>query len=177
MAAPFHKWLLVFLFLLPLCSFKPLLNLEDSAVHPFYVSVTEIGHNAADKTVEVSCKLFADDLEGVLKKNYKVAVNLTDEKSEAQNNRLIADYIKRNLSLAADGKSVPLTFVGFEKEKESVYCYFEGSSATAPRKINLTLSLLQDFTDKQINIIHAVIGGKRQSTKLDYPNKQAELVF
>ncbi len=36
--------------------------------HPFYVSVTEISHNAKDKTLEISCKLFSSDFETVLEK-------------------------------------------------------------------------------------------------------------
>jgi len=37
--------------------------------HPFYVSVTEISHNAKDKIIEISCKIFADDLEMTLTKS------------------------------------------------------------------------------------------------------------
>ena len=41
------------------------------AFHPFYISITEINHNAKDKTLEISCKMFAEDLEETLNKNYK----------------------------------------------------------------------------------------------------------
>ena len=43
MASLLHKWLLVGYM---------------AVVHPFYVSVTEINHNAKDKTIEISCKTF-----------------------------------------------------------------------------------------------------------------------
>ena len=39
-----------------------------AAVHPFYVSVTEINQNAAEKSLEISCKFFADDFEQTLEK-------------------------------------------------------------------------------------------------------------
>ena len=31
--------------------------------HPIFMSVTEIEHNAKDKTLEISCKVFTDDFE------------------------------------------------------------------------------------------------------------------
>ena len=34
--------------------------------HPFFVSVTEINHNAKNHSVEVSCRMFYDDLERAL---------------------------------------------------------------------------------------------------------------
>ena len=85
-----------------------------SKYHPFYVSVTEINHNAKEQSIEVSCKIFADDMEEVLKKNYKVAVDLSNTKQQAQTDKLIADYISKHLTFSTDGKPVKLQYVGFE---------------------------------------------------------------
>ena len=58
--------------------------------HPFYVSVTEMNYNAKTKSIEISCKLFAEDLENVLKQNNKAAVDLANDKLQSQNNYFIA---------------------------------------------------------------------------------------
>ena len=42
-------------------------------LHPIFVSVTEIEHNAKDKTLEISCKIFTDDFEKTLRLTYKGA--------------------------------------------------------------------------------------------------------
>ena len=145
--------------------------------HPFYVSVTEINHNAKEQAIEVSCKIFADDMEEVLRKNYKVAVDLTNSKQQAQNDKLITDYVSRHLSFSADGKALHLKYIGFEKESESVYCYFEMTGISSLKKLEVTNSILQDLTDKQINIMHVVVNGNRKSYKLDFPHKQANFQF
>lgn len=62
MASSVYKWLLIPLICL-LMAGKP--------THPFHVSVIEINHNAADKTLEISCKIFTDDFEKILAKNYQ----------------------------------------------------------------------------------------------------------
>ena len=36
---------------------------EVGGLHPFHVSGVEVNHNATDKTLEISCKIFTDDFE------------------------------------------------------------------------------------------------------------------
>ena len=178
MVAILHKWFLVFGLGLFIPVTKNSLNLVvANEMHPFYVIVTEINHNSQEKTLEISCKIFVDDMEAVLKQNYKTAIDLSNEKQKDLHNKLIADYISKHLVLVADGKGVKLSYVGFEKEKESVYCYFEITNVPSVKKLDVTNSILQDYIDKQMNIMHISVNGNRKSYKLDYPNKQASFSF
>lgn len=145
--------------------------------HPFYVSVTEIAHNRQARSLEITCKIFADDLEDILKKNYKTTVDLTSEAQHEQNNRLVSDYFTRHLSLAADGRPVKLSYVGYEKDSESAYCYFEVTGIAALKKLDVSNSILQDLTPEQINIMHVTVNGSRKSYKLNFPHKLASFTF
>lgn len=145
--------------------------------HPFYVSVTEISHNRQSQSLEITCKIFADDLEDILKKNYKTTVNLTAAAQQEQNDRLVNDYFTRHLALAADGRPVKLSFVGFEKDSESAYCYFEVPGIASLKKLDVSISILQDLTPEQINIMHVTVNGNRKSYKLNYPHKEASFAF
>ncbi|RYY90428.1 MAG: hypothetical protein EOO15_02565 [Chitinophagaceae bacterium] len=160
-----------------LLSFKWLIPIL-AAFHPFYISVTEITHNAKEKQLEISCKLFAEDLEEILRKGGSNSVSLDAEAQRAQNDKLVSAYVQKNLSVTVDGKVQPLHYLGFEKEKEAVYCYFEVAGiTTTPKKVTVHNSILYDFSEKEINLVHLVVNGKRQSTKLDYPNKEASFSF
>ncbi len=145
--------------------------------HPFYIAVTEINQNVKDKTLEVSCKMFAEDLESILQKNYKTTLDLSSEKNKIVLDRLIADYIGKHLWIAVNGQPVVLKYLGFEKEKESAYCYFEVTGIPDINKVEVTNQILYDFNNSQVNIIHVVVKGKRQSMKLDYPEKLANFNF
>jgi hypothetical protein len=116
-------------------------------------------------------------MEGVLKQNYKTAVDLSNAAQQAQNDKLVADYIAKHLALSADGKALSLVYVGFEKDSESVFCYFEVKGIAAIKNLKLTSSILQDLTSDQINIMHVTVGGTRKSYKLDYPKKEASFSF
>src|SRR5438045_9376652 len=89
--------------------------------HPFYVSLTELKHNAKDKTLEISCKMFAEDLEQIIEKNYKTTLDISVEKDKASFDKFIPDYVVKHFTLNIDGKPAKLSYVGFEKEKESAY--------------------------------------------------------
>lgn len=145
--------------------------------HPFYISITEINHNAKDKTLEISCKMFAEDLEETLNKNYKTEVDLSLAKDKAALDKFIPDYVNRHFSLVVDGKLVKLNYVGYEKDKESAYSYFQVDNVPSLKRLDVNNSLLHDFNQDQINIVHVVVNGKRQSTKLDFPSKQASFSF
>ncbi|GAB4091310.1 DUF6702 family protein [Flaviaesturariibacter terrae] len=157
-------------------SFKWLLPLLASFFHPFYVSVTEITHNAREKQLEISCKLFAEDLEDVLKKATP-GLDLADAAQHSRNDRLVSAYVLRNLQLSVDGKPQSIRYLGFEKEKESLYCYLEVDGVAALHKVDVQNTLLYDFNDKEFNLIHVIVNGKRQSTKLDYPSKTASFSY
>ncbi|MGZ3846025.1 MAG: DUF6702 family protein [Flavisolibacter sp.] len=173
MASILYGWLMLYasLFTCP-AKAEPAL-----AKHPFYIAVTEINLNTSDKTLEVSCKMFADDLEQTLEKRNHAELDISAEKDKGKFNSYIPAYIKSHLSLSVDGKATNLSYIGFEKEKESAYCYFQVENVSSLKKLEVNDSILHDFTSEQINIIHVTVNGKRQSTKLDYPSTNASFSF
>jgi hypothetical protein len=181
MAAMVYKWFMVCSLWLaagishPSAS-APAKN-KTGGYHPFYISVTEINLNTSDKTLEVSCKMFADDLEQIIEKNNKTELDISLDKYKASFDKYIPDYVHKHLSLSVDGHPATLSYIGFEKDKESAFCYFQVNGISSVKKIDITNSLLHDFISDQINIMHVTVNGKRQSTKLDYPDTNASFSF
>ena len=157
MASLILKWLFVSLTFLPSS-----VNLH----HPIFVSVTEIEHNAKDKTLEVSCKIFTDDFEKTLRATYKTHVDLLDEKVKPAMDKLVNDYVQKHLKIAVDGKFVALKYLGFEKIDEGIYSYYQADNITTPKKIEVTDNVLLEYNEQQMNIVHIIVDGKRKSAKL-----------
>ena len=175
MAAIFYKWLAVCA--LWFIGSEPKTLSESELKHPFYIAVTEVNLNSADKTLEVSCKMFADDLEQIIEKNTRTQLDISSDKDKTKFDSYIPAYVKSHLNLSVDGKAANLSYIGFEKEKESAFCYFQIENISSLKKIDIVDSILQDYTADQINIIHVTVNGKRQSTKLDYPERNASFSF
>jgi hypothetical protein len=167
-----HKWLML------LCSFLPAHQIPVPEVHPLYISVTEINYNATDKNMEIACKVFADDFEKTLASLHKTKVDLTAPADKAAAGNMVAGYVKGHLLLRLDGKPVTLEFLGYEKESDVIWSYYQvPQTATAPRKIDIVNTLLFESFDKQINLMHVSVAGNRKSTRLDYPEKEASFSF
>ncbi|HEU5166481.1 MAG TPA: DUF6702 family protein [Chitinophagaceae bacterium] len=171
MASSFYKWLLI-----------PLLGVVLSsaglpASHPFHVSVVEINHNATDKTLEISCKIFTDDFEKVLAQNYKTKVDLTNPPDRKAMDSVVKKYILSHISVSVDGKPGTLSYLGFEKENEAVFSYVQVDNIPSVKKVELTDKLMHDMFTDQVNIIHVIVKGERKSTKLDFPAVAAKIEF
>ena len=177
MAAIFYKWSTICgCWLMSLTSTK-LAPPQPFARHPFYIAVTEITLNSSDKILEVTCKMFANDLGQSIGKNNHAQLDIFSDKDKANFDKYIPVYVKNHLSLLVDGKAASLSYISFEMERESVYCYFQVENISSLKKIDITDSILYDFTPGQINIIHVTVNGKTQSAKLNYPDKNASFSF
>jgi hypothetical protein len=151
-----------------------LFSMPDSKAdfHPVYISVTEINHNAADKNLEIACKIFTDDFEIVLAKAFNTKVDLFHPKDSILTEKQIGSYIARHLALKLDGKPVTLKIIGYEREQDALWSYFEVNNVPAPPKqVSIMNNLLYENFPQQINLLHVTIGGKRKSTKLDNPDE------
>src|SRR5450631_4364028 len=146
-------------------------------VHPLYITVTEINHNAKDRTLEVSCKIFTNDFETVLGKLVNAKVDLTAPKDKKAVEKLISDYIEKHLQLKADGKPAVLHYAGSEKETDATWSYFQADGVPTCKKLEITNSLLYDGFEQEINIMHVTVGGERKSNRMNYPDVNAVVEF
>ena len=179
----FNKWL--FILLVPASLYigekadakKHLFDNKKDFVHPLHVSVTEINHNVNDKTLEISCKLFTDDFERVLTQNYKTKVDLINPPDRPAMEKLVNDFIQSHITIKADGKSVKLSYLGYEKDNDAIYSYFQADNISSVKKIEVVNNILYEIFTDQINLMHVTVGGKRKSYKLDYPETKTEFGF
>ncbi|MFN8249626.1 MAG: DUF6702 family protein [Ferruginibacter sp.] len=147
------------------------------SAHPVFVSVTEIEHNAKEKTLEISCKIFTDDFEKTLRSAYHVHVDLLAPSEKAAMNKLVSDYVLKHLRLSVDGKAVSLKYLGYEQIEEGIYSYFQVDNVTAVKRLNVFNNILYEYKDQQMGLIHVIVNGDRKSTKLNNPDSNAVFDF
>ena len=171
------KFLLFFattLLILTLSSFK---STSPVDVHPYHVGSVEFNYNSKSKTFEITGKFFLDDLENALKEKYGAPVHFNDAKYNAQINEFLKQYCNDYLKLKADNKPLKINYIGFEEDSESVNIFLESEPVNTPKKVETAVSFLYNFFDDQMNIIHIIVNGKRQSERLNYPNRYLYKVF
>jgi hypothetical protein len=167
MASILFKWLLI----------GGLVFNPAATYHPIFVSVTEIEHNAKDKTLEISCKIFTDDFEKTLRQAYKTYVDLLKPRDKNAMNKLVADYVQKHLLIKIDGKTAALQFLGYEQDEEGIVSYYQVNNIATVKKLDITDNILFEYKKEQISIIHTTVNGNKKSTKLVNPEDKYSFEF
>ncbi len=166
MATILFKWFMAF----------SLLGLS-SAHHPIFVSVTQIEQVAADQTLEISCKIFTDDLEQALKQQSKTRIDLLHPADKGLMNTLVNHYIQQHLQIKVDGKSCAMEFIGYEQQEEGIISYFQVNKIVSVKNLAVSNTILYESKPQQMQIIHATANGVRKSSRLNNPDAVANFVF
>ena len=145
--------------------------------HPFFVSLTEVQHNEKAKRLEVSCKVFSNDLEAALEKNYRTQIDILKPGDRARIEPLIRDYLQKHFQVLVDGKPVSFQFLGYEIEEDAAWCYLEAGKINQVTRIEVKNDVLFAEHPTQTNLLHVTVKGRRQSTKLDNPESKASFSF
>ncbi|MFY8003340.1 MAG: DUF6702 family protein [Chitinophagaceae bacterium] len=146
-------------------------------LHPFFVSVIDINHNKQEKALEISVRVFTDDLEKTVSAYAKKPIVIQNNRTSIETDKHLAAYLQNRIKLKSGGKLLQLNYLGHEVISESTWSYFEVTSVETINELEVYCSLLHDFEQKQINIIHAKANGKENSYKLDFPNTGVRFGF
>jgi hypothetical protein len=123
-------------------------------VHPFFISLTEMRYNPQSKKMEIAQKIFWDDLEVALGSEFKEKVDFLKPKDKAKLESQIKTYLLKHNQVWVNGKSVTLTYLGYEVEEDAAWFYLESSATEIPKSVEVQSTvLLKDF-DGQQNIVH-----------------------
>lgn len=142
-----------------------------AALHPFFISMTEVNYNESAKTLEVSVRIFADDFEKALSAGCHCKIDLLHPANKPTTDKIVSEYIIKHLLVSVDGKPALLQFQGYQQEDGSMWSYFEVKNVTSVKKIDINNNLLYEYNTSQINMVHVKAYGKDQTDKLEYPDR------
>lgn len=142
------------------------------SLHPYYMSVTELEYKPPEKEIQISSKIFIDDLEFALEEEFKTKVEILNAADKKKNEALLNQFFQKHLKLSVDGKPVTCLLIGFEREEEAIWTYLVVKNISQVKSATVFNDLLYNYRDDQINIIHFKNNNDRKSHRLTYPDKQ-----
>lgn len=138
--------------------------------HPFYLSVTEINYDAKQKEMQISIRIFTDDLENTLRNSAKTKIDLLNKDNYQEMSKLVDQYVHSKFNIKIEGKEIVYKWIGYERDEDAIWIYFESAKLPKPTKIEIDNKLLYELYDEQMNIVKLNIAGNKQSSKLNNPN-------
>ncbi len=146
--------------------------------HPFHVSVCDIEHNAESNSLEISQRIFVDDLEIGLKKFHKLEyLDALAPKDPARLDSLLALYLNAKLSIEIDGKKIEIKYLGSEIEGDARWCYLEAANIKSVPAATLKNTVLVQSFDDQENIVHFKANDKLKSYRLNKDEAQTTFTW
>lgn len=155
MKKTFQKGLL--LFLLPLFAF--------TAIHKYYVSVTNINYSEKEKAIQITSRIFIDDFEELLKERYDIKANLATDDESKLSQTYIDKYFRSKFKLKINGEPQDYKFLGKKYDDDIMVCYIEipNIDLTTVKSIEVQNQIFTDIYEEQQNIVHFKINGKKKS--------------
>jgi len=144
--------------------------------HPIHLAVTEINVTKT-RSLEISHKIFYDDLESTIARLYKVKLALNTPKQHPKTDEYLQRYLAEHFKMVCNGQVQPLTYVGHEFEEEAIWIYYESPSIAATGELHVTDRLLMEFHNDQNNFMHFQQGDTRKSLRFNYDNQLQSLEY
>ena len=131
-------------------------------IHPYHVSVCDIVYNQEAQAIQISQRIFLDDLEEALQLSNDDPKFILMEDSTTSHQYLEA-YFQEHFTLVINGDQAAYDFLGGEIEDDAIWCYIEVAEVSKLESIALTSTLLTEVFDDQKNLVHFKVSGDKKS--------------
>lgn len=147
----------ILVLILPLLAF--------TAAHKFYISVTNVGYSEKDKAIQITTRIFLDDINAVLKARYDVDSKLGTKEESKVDRKYLEKYLRTKFLVEINGKPQDYKLLGKKYDTDMIICYLEVPKIELPklRTIAIQNQVLTDIYDEQQNVVHFKINGKKKS--------------
>jgi hypothetical protein len=144
-------------------------------LHPIHASVTEINFSEKDNALQITSRIFVDDLEqSIRNKRKEPELDILLPKNGISTHDLVVEYLKEHFKVKLDGKLQKLKLLGHEKEDAAIVCYIEIEKVKKFKAIEVFDDILMDLYEDQSNLVHVTYKGPIKSVRLTQ-DKPSEL--
>ena len=144
------------------------LILFQALVHPFHVSVSDIKYKEDKKAIQISTRIFLDDLEMALRAyTGNDRLDIMDKGSWDFVNTNLEKYLLDRMKLWDEkGKEYELNYIGAEIEEDVMWAYLEVEKVKKLKEVKVWNSILYEVWSDQENLVHFRAFDKVQSARL-----------
>jgi hypothetical protein len=146
-------------------------------MHKFYVGIFQINHAADKKMLQITMRIFPDDLNRALENKYKRPFHVGEKEETPDDAAKMQQYIAGNFAIKVNGKPCPIDFRSKEIQNAVLVCYYRITDISKIRSLSIRNKILFDYVTEQQNIIQTTVGGEKNSLLLTVDNPEGTLTF
>jgi len=144
--------------------------LTSFSMHKFYVSIYQIEYAPEKKRIEITSRIFTDDLNKALKIKYAKETHIGESAETPEDIVLMNQYLMKCFTIKVNGVTRPFIYVNKELENNVVIGYYKINDVAKITSLEIQNTALTDVFSDQQNIIQTTFNGKKQSLLLTNEN-------
>ncbi|MTH16273.1 DUF6702 family protein [Flavobacterium sp. LC2016-01] len=154
------------------------LSLSAFAFHKFYMGVFQVNYASEKKMIQITSRIFVDDLNKGLEKKYHKKTFIGTEKETPEDVELLKKYLAENFTIKVNGQSKAITFLSKEVESDDVLvCYSRIKDIEKFKTLEILNSILVDWNAEQQNITHISAFGTKKSVLFTESSRKEVLKY
>ncbi|WP_029273266.1 DUF6702 family protein [Flavobacterium sp. KJJ] len=140
------------------------LSLSAFAFHKFYMGVFQVNYAAEKKMIQITSRIFVDDLNNGMEKKYHKKTFVGTDKETPEDVELLKKYLAENFLIKVNGQSKAVSFLSKEVESDDVLvCYSRIKDIEKFKTLEISNTILVDWNSEQQNITHISAFGTKRS--------------
>ncbi|TGD57744.1 DUF6702 family protein [Flavobacterium humi] len=151
--------------------------LSAFSVHKFYVSIYQIQYAQEKKMLQITSRIFVDDLNTVLKRKYNKKTFLGEPNESQEDVALMEKYLLEHISIKINGHAKPIRYLSKEMEGNVLICYYNSKDISKIKSFEIQNTALLELSEDQQNIVQTTIYGKKQNLLMTTDNVKGLLNF
>lgn len=130
------------------------LSLTSFGYHKFYMGIYQVNYAPEKKMLQITSRIFVDDLNNALEKKYTKKLNLGTDKESSEELVLLKKYMSEKFTLKVNGELKPIQFLSKELDGDVMVCYWNIREVSKIKSIEVYNAVLVDWNSEQQNITH-----------------------
>jgi len=143
------------------------------------MGIFQVNYAPEKKMLEITSRIFIDDLNKALEKKYKrKAFHIGTEGETPEEVVLFKKYLAENFTIKINGQTKPIIFLSMETAEDDVLvCYSKSIDVSKISTIEIHNSILIDWSSEQQNITHITAFGTKNSILFTDSSRNGVLKF
>ena len=135
--------------------------------HPIHVSVTEIKYSEKNKSLQITSRIFIDDLETAIRtKTKQESLDLLNLPAGQSLDQLVRNYLADHLRIKVDGKPAKINYIAHELDDAAIICYLEIENIKKLKTLEVTDDVIHEVHADQYNLVHITYRSPVKSYRL-----------
>ncbi len=160
------KTLRFLLCLLFVPAIEPVAGAIVAPAHVFYVSITRVKWNAEEARLDVSVRIFTDDLEEAIMAEGGPRLRLWTGQAREDRDSHVSAYLLSRLAFRVNGQERELAWDGMEDALDATSCLVQITNVDRVESIEVENRILIEMFDTQANVMRFEVGGEKKFVNL-----------